>query len=188
MQYLLTAFLLNPYVVFLLKIAEKTICRSLKFNSVLICKYCTQSCVTGMVARADTYLPLHRRAPQMCHSPCLSRAGSVPWKGPLCWVTSHHFSPARGPSQPVEQSCGAGVLQRNKLRVCCGQDGAGGMRNGSRWEVQQLWDVGLGASILADRHGWGRAGFTGGSQVKREGVRSPTERASKEKERGASKP
>lgn len=44
------------------------------------------------------------------------------------------------------------------------------------------------APLRPGRRTWGRAGFSGGSRVKRKGVRSPADPTPKEKERGASKP
>lgn len=87
-------------------------------NSVPMCKYCTLSPATGMVPGADTYLPPQRRAPQMCHGPCLERAisalESVPWQY-IPWAASPAAASLllrdpRGAEQPLEQSRRAGVL------------------------------------------------------------------------------
>lgn len=75
----------------------------------------------------------------MCHSPCLARAvsalESVPCQD-IPWAASPATAPLllrdpRAAEQPVEQ---AGALQRSKLPARCGQGGAEGLRNGSRWE------------------------------------------------------
>lgn len=77
-------------------------------HSVLMCKYCMLSRATGVVPGADTYLPPHRRAPPLCHSPCLASAlESVSWQY-IPWAPSPAAASLRlgdhcVAEQPVEQ-------------------------------------------------------------------------------------